>query len=349
MNLLSLRTMTTTEARISRWLGAGRFIRFSVSGKRGVLSITKTHSKTVLDKLTWLNIAGGKLGAFDLFSFLRLLTDGPVVPDDYSTDAEWYWRFINQLISPELSTLFETLSVSDKPESGDHVWLSFIVSLEDEHAQTLICVSQNVLNRWREHSDFLPISVPIGADMPLHLPLVLGTVTLSLKAWEALKTGDVLIPQRSLFNIFGEGILYIGQKIFQFEMEPLHDNSYKEKMRITLHKELTVMNESDVDQHESELEIEQKDDTVFQTSQDNFNDLPLELTIRCGNISMTLGELQNLDMGSTLLVEHVTPGEALLCHGNYLLAKGELVNVNGSLGLQIISMLRNNGPMSGPV
>lgn len=54
----------------------------------------------------------------------------------------------------------------------------------------------------------------------------------------------------------------------------------------------------------------------------SFDDLSLDLTIRCGNLQLTLGELQQLDAGSTVLVQHVTPGEALLCHGNSLAGEG---------------------------
>ncbi|MBD3707613.1 FliM/FliN family flagellar motor switch protein [Enterobacter hormaechei] len=70
-----------------------------------------------------------------------------------------------------------------------------------------------------------------------------------------------------------------------------------------------------------------------------FDALPLALTVRCGQLRLTLSELQRLNRGATVMVDNVLPGEALLCHGDFPLAKGELVDVEGRLGLQITHML----------
>jgi type III secretion protein Q len=71
---------------------------------------------------------------------------------------------------------------------------------------------------------------------------------------------------------------------------------------------------------------------------DSLSQLPLELTLRCGQISLTLGELRRLSSGTVLDVAGVTPGFATLCHGERVVAEGELVDVDGRLGLQITRM-----------
>lgn len=71
---------------------------------------------------------------------------------------------------------------------------------------------------------------------------------------------------------------------------------------------------------------------------DSLAQLPLELTLRCGQVSLTLGELRRLGSGTVLDVAGVAPGFATLCHGERVVAEGELVDVDGRLGLQITRM-----------
>ncbi|WP_437883132.1 FliM/FliN family flagellar motor switch protein [Pseudomonas sp. LRF_L74] len=63
--------------------------------------------------------------------------------------------------------------------------------------------------------------------------------------------------------------------------------------------------------------------------------LPLQLTLRSGQLSLTLEQLRRLDTGSVLEVHGTAPGYATLLHGEQLVAEGELVDVDGRLGLQI--------------
>lgn len=63
--------------------------------------------------------------------------------------------------------------------------------------------------------------------------------------------------------------------------------------------------------------------------------LALDLTLRCGALKLTLGELQTLSTGTIVEVSGIAPGHATLCHGEHVVAEGELVDVDGRLGLQI--------------
>lgn len=73
-------------------------------------------------------------------------------------------------------------------------------------------------------------------------------------------------------------------------------------------------------------------------SLDSLDHLPLNLTLRCGSLELTLGDLRRIAAGTVLPVNGVTPGFATLCHGERVLAEGELVSVEGRLGLQITRM-----------
>ncbi|EJO94617.1 type III secretion protein HrcQb [Ectopseudomonas mendocina DLHK] len=66
--------------------------------------------------------------------------------------------------------------------------------------------------------------------------------------------------------------------------------------------------------------------------------LPLQLTLRCGQLTLSVDQLRQLGSGSVLEIHGVAPGHATLCHGEHVVGEGELVDVDGRLGLQITRM-----------
>lgn len=92
--------------------------------------------------------------------------------------------------------------------------------------------------------------------------------------------------------------------------------------------------EASSEEHEEELE------QPFQEShpQSPASAITLELTVRCGSVTLTLDALQRLAPGAVIEVAGITPGYATLCHGERVIAEGELVDLDGRLGLQITRM-----------
>lgn len=77
------------------------------------------------------------------------------------------------------------------------------------------------------------------------------------------------------------------------------------------------------------------DEQPEQSEASTLHSLAVGLSLRCGELKLTLGELQRLSEGTILEVSGITPGYATLCHGEQVVAEGELVDVDGRLGLQI--------------
>lgn len=93
---------------------------------------------------------------------------------------------------------------------------------------------------------------------------------------------------------------------------------------------------------EDEDEANGPDDSTFEDAPvsqaaalDPVAHLPLDLTLRCGQLNLSLGQLRHLGAGTVLIAAGVTPGFATLCHGDRVVAEGELVDVDGRLGIQI--------------
>lgn len=83
-----------------------------------------------------------------------------------------------------------------------------------------------------------------------------------------------------------------------------------------------------------------------QTSGDPVQDQPsalsgltLKLTVRCGQVNLSLDALGRLAAGSVVDVTGMAPGTATLCHEERVVAYGELVDVDGRLGMQITRLV----------
>lgn len=66
-----------------------------------------------------------------------------------------------------------------------------------------------------------------------------------------------------------------------------------------------------------------------------FETLLLDLSVRCGVLKLSLGELRQLAPGTVVNIEGYGTGMAGLYYGNRAVGHGQLVEVDGRLGLQL--------------
>jgi len=334
---MKFKTISMKEVEIRNWIGTGRII--SLNAPDDFLVIRMCELKRV-DNFLSFSSAWGNFSLAEPGRFLSTISRASVFEDAFIEPDEWIFDLINNRLKPPFRPLFSLISKNNVTES---VLIETEINLT-EKGETSVHYAQlsiDLLETWQSLGIFNQVPSQFSLSMPINFPVIAGHLKLSLKECLNLNPKDVLIPAIPLISVKGEGVIRIGKTELYFELEPESENSHQYILSITGKQGHNLMTDYDSETQQSGNDtLNERKDYLQVPSQTGFNDLPLELTIRCGNLSMTLGELQNLDAGSTLLVEHVTPGEALLCHGNYLLAKGELVNVNGALGLQIKSMFR---------
>lgn len=67
----------------------------------------------------------------------------------------------------------------------------------------------------------------------------------------------------------------------------------------------------------------------------DLEDLPLQVTVEAGVLPLRLGQLRRLEAGSVLRLEQVLPPCVLLRCNGMEFARGELVEIDGCLAVQI--------------
>lgn len=338
---LNLRQQSRNEAQVRRWIGSGWHYAWSLGVREGELIIRPSNQQINVD-LHYFHCGAGVLALTDPEPLLALLADCPALIATQDSD-HWYWPFFNQHLSPQIADLFGHITPAHDSELNDALSLHLEVTLGDRRAWSQLLLAPATLRQWAHQPRWQRLYSPLPAALPLTLPLVVGRLSLSLECLRQLGRNDVLLPARPLFTPEGTGVLNCVHGQFQGKLILAAQPAEPDLFHI-IRKEDPLMSDPNdpllsAEQHAATALTE---DTAW-LQQDNpgneLHALPLELTLRCGNLCLTLGELQQLDAGSTVMVEHVTPGEAVLCHGSFVLAKGELVNVNGSLGFLITHML----------
>ncbi|KPY96156.1 HrcQb [Pseudomonas syringae pv. spinaceae] len=123
------------------------------------------------------------------------------------------------------------------------------------------------------------------------------------------------------------------EDLYQDDVESLDD--YDDETADQEHEQQWAEPDDESEYAEAEPDDDEQEEQEEQQAPSGLDSLALDLTLRCGELRLTLAELRRLDAGTILEVGGVAPGYATLCHGERVVAEGELVDVDGRLGLQI--------------
>ncbi|MEI8632333.1 FliM/FliN family flagellar motor switch protein [Vibrio sp. PP-XX7] len=195
--------------------------------------------------------------------------------------------------------------------------------------------------------------------------MTLGKIHLQMGELRHLGIGDILIPTHPYFSTQGVGQCRIGPYLLQlcavaqgtisaYEITHVHkviseDTSMNDEYNEMDETQYDDMRDDDYlpDERDSpiyptaqvlaETETETRQDAQHQTHDvlPQIWATPVTLTLQAGQIRLTLNELSQLHVGSVLTATGELPGHATLYHGRQPVAQGELVDVDGQLGIQI--------------
>lgn len=367
---LALRAFSTDQAAASRALGHGLLLAFDADGEPGSLSFEALPAH--LAQQPPGNALQSDLGALwltDGSAALSLFGGMPAIIEGEPQD--WYWQLFNQSISPALRDVFgelRPLPVGLLPVD-DHFCCRLTVARNGERLVAQLAASSATLLQLFRHPALLPLQAPVPLRLPqalsLEFPVLLGAVRLAMNTLRSLRPGDVVLVPDAAFDCTGYGHLVLGPwqcrgelasdgddvhfSVHDLEERPMsdydhaNDPSGAESAWDAPPQEHYQAPEDDEylrdDEPGHSIGIDDHGDTVIDSSiQGAFAELPLQLSLRSGALRLTLKQLQNLAPGSVLEIPGVKPGAATLYYGERPVAQGELVDIDGRLGLQILRM-----------
>jgi flagellar motor switch protein FliN/FliY len=90
--------------------------------------------------------------------------------------------------------------------------------------------------------------------------------------------------------------------------------------------------------------------TIEPVGRDNYRllaDIPLRLSVEVGSTSMRLAELMELSSGSVVELDRQANELLDILVNGTLIAKGEVVTVNGKFGIRVVDVVATDARLSG--
>lgn len=326
--LLTLPVLNGDKVAACRRLGRGLRLPFQVAGQDGELRLEPGRAPKGVEALCFDTVCG-VLAFAEAGPLFSLLGECPVTLAQAGNDPDsWFWALFQHHLSPQLRALLGYVRlVQAEPPSGFGCRLS--VRLGASRVVGYVWLAPQSFLALCDAGPWHAFAAPMPAPFQLALAVTLGSVRLALEQVRGLRAGDVLVLDHALFQAQGNGYVHVGR-------QRLHGciDDDTGALRLTL----TSIEDTSVDEHfaaphPSAHDEDEPVEDVF--GHEPFDELSMALNVRCGTLNLTLGELRNLGPGSVLGVTGYAPGAAGLYYGDRVIGQGQLVEVNGRLGLQL--------------
>lgn len=355
---LTLPILRAQHARIRSTLATGLVLPFIRDGLAGRLHLQLANECELAEASLTTQASSwrsdiGDISLTDPFPVLSLLSDCPLLPLSEDDDAAqaWYWTLYNQSLNPVLRALVGEIYPLDRSQkeqdsreqNHNAAWLS--MSWNGMSVRSRMQAADDVWLALFSRADWHRQRRTLPAGMAIAIPLTLADAVLPLSALCRLRTGDLILPNRPWFTPSGKGMLSVGTLRLRGTLQLTELAPYTftvtDMETVLMPSSVTDTMLADPHSEASVLELTPISDNVTE----NLPPLPVTLHLRCGSLTMTLTELQHLASGSVLTLRDVVPGQAWLYYGDIALASGDLVDVEGRLGLQITQRFSSPTPI----
>lgn len=310
-----------------RRLGRGLRFLFQVAGEIGELLL---EPGPVPDSDGSLSFASGcgVMTFSDASALLSLLGECPVVLAETGNDPDsWFWALFQQRLSPQLLGLLGYLQPLAAVKQNTFVCRVSVVLGLSRSVGRLTMTPEGFLALY-DAGSWQAIKAPLPEQFPVAIPVVLGTLQLTIEQLRTVHRGDVLLLERMQFTGEGFGQLRVGWLRLDTHID---DEGGCRRLSIRSIEEVAMddvvfagTNVDRVDDAQRGLEVDEPLDALL-----------VDLSVRCGSLKLSLGELRQLAPGVVLNVDGYDAGMAGLYYGDRQIGHGQLVDVDGRLGVQL--------------
>ncbi|AIG04844.1 putative type III secretion protein [Pseudomonas fluorescens] len=320
---------STVAARLR--LGRGLSLSFQVADRHGELLLEPGRAPRGSGPI-YFESARGLLAFSEPGPMFSLLGACPVTLAAAGNDPDsWFWELFQHHLSPQIRSLFGYLRLQPSPGK-----LTFgcrlTVTLGTSRVVGYLLLAPESLFALCEAGRWKPTAKPLLPSFQLAIAVTLGRLQLPITQLRRLREGDVLVLEQAFFDVQGTGQLRIGRHRLHGCID---DESGAMCLTLISIEEMSVDEEFSTQYYPGHDEDDLDEPVVDVFGHEPFDELSMVLNVRCGTLNLTLGELRNLAPGAVLSIAGYAPGMAGLYYGDRPIGLGQLVEVDGRLGLQL--------------
>lgn len=199
----------------------------------------------------------------------------------------------------------------------------------------------------------------------LNRNMALGNQILNLKQYKQLTTGNIILLNNCNFSLDGIGLFNIGS----FTMQVMYDNDQLifQEWKTNMNDENNDNNDwnleeygienldeeddnnndnADIDQEDYTSNIEAEEQPAEEYAADNstkhpFANIPINLHFSLGQLKISVEEIMQLQTGAVLALEKSLPAQVIIYANNKKIGSGEVVEIDGKIGVQITNLNSN--------
>lgn len=331
---LALPVVDSATVAALRRLGRGLRMPYQAAGQHGEL-IVEPGEAPIGQSALGFETACGVLTFGEPGPVLSLLGDCPVTLAAQGNDPDaWFWALFQHQLSPQVQSLLGFLRLREgiRPATFS---CRLTVTLGQSRVVDCLRMPPDTFLALCAAGPWLPLAQPMPSSFPLSVSLLLGRSQLPISQVSSIRPGDVLMLKHPMFNPSGDGHVCLGRHRLQGRLD---DDNGTLRFSVFSIEELCV-DEMSADQSQGYDWVEplptdeQAPVDVF--GHEPFDELAMALSVRCGTLQLSLGELRQLAPGAVVGVSGYAPGMAGLYYGDRPIGHGKLVDVDGRLGLQL--------------
>ncbi|MDQ0650861.1 FliM/FliN family flagellar motor switch protein [Pseudomonas cedrina] len=328
MPLLSLPAVKGDTVAARRRLGRGLCLPFQVAEQHGELRLEPGRAPATGEVVCFETVCG-VLALAEAGPLLSLLGECPVTLAPSGNDPDsWFWALFQHHLSPQVIALLGYVRLLEAPRPKAF-GCRLSVTLGQSRVEGYVWLTPESFLALCEAGPWRDTAAPLPASFPLAIAVILGRVQLPIAQARSLRAGDVLVLEQAFFRAQGDGYLQLGTRRLHGCID---DDSGPLCLTLTSIEDTSVDEEFIAPHYPGDEDGEPVVD-VF--GHEPFDELSMALNVRCGTLNLTLGELRNLAPGAVLGIAGYAPGMAGLYYGDRPIGQGQLVEVDGRLGLQL--------------
>lgn len=218
--------MSSTVANACQALGRGRRLAYGSGETSGHLTLGPLLPPASAPDDPRLNLSSkhGPLQLSNADALLSLLGETPVIAAGEL--QAWYWQLINQQFPDALQDLLSPLQPLPEanPPLAECLECRISVERDGERVHGVVKCSADTLLQLFDAADWDWIEQRWPQDWPLHYPMELARLQLSVNELRSLRPGDVLLPANPRFTPQGQGRLQLGERLWRVHSETLNDH-----------------------------------------------------------------------------------------------------------------------------